>query len=270
MYEDIIRVENELLKKSGEEYKDFIPTVWSTLKEKEVEDYLDLLKESPDFVVETIVKALPKTAEYIQICDPEEDLLIVKDSLPVLLKKLEKYGIEKFVDEIKDLKISDKLVDKFPEMMREIDGALQKTDPAVLNSYGKTYKGLILDSIIPFMNRATPSLVKLHRDIEESFDKLNKVKLNIGIDLKDMDLQLKEKIDKGTIIMEEGLENTDVRVTISTEAILEIISVLLSGSKWKMTRYILSGAIPVEGSTVKALNLIPFALKLSKLMSYID
>jgi len=269
MCEEIKRVESELLKKSGKDYKDFVPTVWKTIKEKEVEDYLALLKESPDFVIETIIKVIPKTGEYIQICDPEDDLLIVKDNLPAILEKIEKYGIEKFADEIKDLEISDRFVVRLPEMIGEVEKALQKTDPEILNSYGKTFKELMFSSIIPFMNRSSPSFTKLHKDIEEAFDKLKGVTLTIGFDLKDMDLHLKEKIDKGTLIIEEGLENTDVRMTVSTEAILDTIPVILSGSKWKMTRYLLSGAIPVKGSIVKALNLIPFALKLSKLMSQI-
>jgi hypothetical protein len=158
---------------------------------------------------------------------------------------------------------------RLPEMIGEVEKALQKTDPEILNSYGKTFKELMFSSIIPFMNRSSPSFTKLHKDIEEAFDKLKGVTLTIGFDLKDMDLHLKEKIDKGTLIIEEGLKNTDVRMTVSTEAILDTIPVILSGSKWKMTRYLLSGAIPVKGSIVKALNLIPFALKLSKLMSQI-
>lgn len=267
MCEEIKREGIESLKKSGKDYKEFVPKLWDTIKKKEAEDYLTLFKESPDFVLEFMIKSMEKMVEYLQICDPKEFLLVVEDNLPTILEKIEKYRIEKFADEIKDTEFPDKFMEKLPELFEELEKFLQKIDLEILNSYVKTLKDPLLDLVIPFLNKSIPSFIKLNKDLEEAFDKLSNVTLTIGFDLKDMDLHLKIAIDKGAITLGEGMENTDVVVELPTEAVLEGFTVVLSGSKMRMTGYLLGEVRAVRGSSTKMLKFIPFGLKLSRLIS---
>ena len=254
MAEKIKEVAEKAIGTSGAGLKDVWVELLDAIKEAEVSDYIKVLKESPDL----LLKGIPKVGEGMGVLDPKDTTPPIIDSVPVILDKVKKYGIEKFVSEVPEI------ADKFPDLIESMDEMVKGIDAEKWTEYGKEFKDLVI-GLFPVINEGLPAVRRANKDVDDVFNKVKSAKVTMGMNLTEMGWGFKAKFDGGNMALEEGLEGTDLTLLLPSASQLEMIDVAMTGNMSAAMKAFTTGKIKIKGAMMRGAGLMPLFSAMGKL-----
>jgi hypothetical protein len=208
---------------AGEMRMEDAQAVLNGVKETDAKDSIKLLNDFPDL----FLKMIPMGASL----DLKRFIPLIKEAFPMLLKKIEEYGTEKFVNEL-----SKPEVVIFPGMLvavRRLLENLEKMGVEKVNAHGKEIKD-ILSVVLLLFNRMVMPIADRSDELKKAFDRIE-CAISANFHARELgfvfNLKCDRKSGKGVMEnfkMEEDPE-ADLNWMISTKGLLYFFNFIGTG-----------------------------------------
>jgi len=252
--EKIKEIGEKAIKADVEELKKIFPDLLDTIKDAEVSDYIKVLKESPDL----IIRGIPKAGEFINKSKPDDALPVIRETLPLIFDKVQKYGLEKFLTEVPDL------AKMIPDIFSSMQKLMKEINPDKLTEFGRDFED-IMKSFFPLVNEGFPIVKKINKDIDDMFNKIKSAKVTTGVNLIDMGWGFRINWNNGEITLDSNTES-DLTLELPTKSLFDMFEIMTSGSLSAALKAFTTGKIKIKGAMMKGAAILPLFTELGKLI----
>ena len=247
---------------AGEMSIEDVKAVLDGMKEADVTDYIKLLNNIPDL----FLKVLPMGASL----DLKRFIPLIKEAFPMLLKKIEEYGIEKFVNEL-----SKPEVVIFPGMLVAAGRFLEKMGVEKVNAHGEEVKDM-LSVVLPLFDKMLMPIADRSDELKKAFDCIE-FAISVNFHARELgfifNVTCDRKSGKGVIESFKMEENpkADLNWMISTKGLVFFFNFIKTAGDlqdfFDMTK---SGEIEIVEEDLPGAGLIPWLLEVSDICKKID
>ena len=242
---------------AGEMRMEDAQAVLNGVKETDARDSIKLLNDFPDL----FLKMIPMGASL----DLKRFIPLIKEAFPMLLKKIEEYGTEKFVNEL-----SKPEVVIFPGMLVAAGRFLEKVDVEKVNAHGEEIKD-ILSVMLSLFNRMVMPIADRSDELKKAFDRIE-FAISVNFHARELgfvfNLKCDRKSGKGVMEnfkMEEDPE-ADLNWMISTKGLLYFFNFIGTGGDLQdFFEVTSSGEIEIVEEDLPGAGLIPWLIDVSDL-----